>query len=133
MSRLAASPETSYQVVVCRGPYCGSQCGSQSLHAELGRLLRARGLEARVTVAWQSCFGRCARGPNVLVRPKPERMPLIAESLPIVGPGVALYNTVKEHELPRLLDEHVALGHPCRDLMNRDPYVPLPPGATRVP
>lgn len=123
-----------YQVLVCRGPYCGSQCGSQHLHGALERLIRDRGFGERALLGWQSCFGRCSRGPNILVRPRPTGvLPLFTESLPMVGPGTALYNRMTEPELPRLLDEHVREGRPCRDLMNRDPFVPLPPGAQRDP
>ncbi len=131
MSGLSGDP---YQVYVCRGPYCGKQCGSATLEVELRRLVSAHGL-TEVTLHTQACFGRCSRGPNLLVRPRRTGpAPLVAESLPLVGRGVGFYNVVQPAELERIVREHLVAGAPCRDLMNRDPYVPArPPGLPDLP
>ena len=124
-----------YQVYVCRGPYCGKQCGSATLEGEIRRLVLAEGLSDQVTVQTQACFGRCSRGPNLLVRPRRTGpAPLFAESLPLVGRGVGFYNVVQPSELERIVREHLVGGTPCRDLMNRDPHVPgRPPGLPELP
>lgn len=60
--------ERRYRIVVCRGPDCGDRRDSASVHAAFGRALAEAGLGARCELDWQSCFGRCSQGPNVLVR-----------------------------------------------------------------
>ncbi len=123
-----------YQVYVCRGPYCGKQCGSATLEDELLRLVKAHGLSAEVTVHTQACFGRCSRGPNLLVRPRRTGpAPLVAESLPLVGRGVGFYNVVQPVELERIVREHLVEGTPCRELMNREPFVLRPAGLPDPP
>ncbi len=54
-------------VMVCRGPTCGERRNSGELYARLEALVAARGLAGQVTLGWETCFGHCIRGPNVLV------------------------------------------------------------------
>jgi NADP-reducing hydrogenase subunit HndC len=115
------------EVLVCRGPYCGNQCGSRRLHDHLATLLDQRGLGQRVSLGWQSCFGRCSRGPNILVRP------LGSAAVASYGPGVVLYNQMRLEELPEVVDQHLLAGRPCTAFMNRDPYVHRPAGVAWVP
>jgi (2Fe-2S) ferredoxin len=113
-----------WQIVVCRGPECGERRNSAALHAELARLVRARGLEARVELDWQSCFGRCQSGPNILVRsceagaaPPPQ----FAVLLPSAAGDAVLYNGVSTDELARILTDHIGAGRPIRFMINRKP------------
>ncbi|HEY4241424.1 MAG TPA: (2Fe-2S) ferredoxin domain-containing protein [Kofleriaceae bacterium] len=71
-----------YKVVICRGPTCGGLRGSEALHEVFRAKLDALGMTDRVELAWQSCFGFCTRGPNVMVRE-------ILTSEPAFGSGFA--------------------------------------------
>src|SRR5215470_1269850 len=100
-------PAKRYRIVVCRGPECGEQKSSSTLHAEFLAGIRARGLDATVELGWQSCFGRCRQGPNVLVRevrPGESRF-LLAVAPVFAGPGAALYSGVTRADVPRILDD----------------------------
>ena len=57
-----------FKIVICRGPECGDRHGSAVLHDVFRRQLMAHGAQEHTELVWQSCFGRCTQGPNVLVR-----------------------------------------------------------------
>jgi (2Fe-2S) ferredoxin len=113
-----------YRIVVCRGPECGDRRDSATLYAELARLIAARNLVGRVELEWQSCFGRCQSGPNILVRlvtaadESPLRMSVL---LPSANGDAVLYNDVRLEELARILEDHVIGGRPVRAMINRKP------------
>jgi (2Fe-2S) ferredoxin len=108
-----------YRVVVCRGPECGEVCNSSRLHAAFAQEIRRAGLETRVELAWQSCFGRCRHAPNVMVRElRPgERTFLFAVTPAFAGAGGALYNGVRLEDVPRIVREHVTAGRLVTDLI----------------
>ncbi len=110
--------ERRYKIIVCRGPECGERLCSSAIYASFQESIRARGLEARAELGWQSCFGRCRQGPNVLVRPvmNGEGRFLVAAP-PIAGPGVAFYSGVTPADAARIVDEHVVAGRPIRALV----------------
>jgi len=111
-----------YRIVVCRGPECGDKRGSSALHAELSRLIAARQLGPRVELEWQSCFGRCQSGPNIMVRiiTAADQGPLrFTVLLPSASGDSVLYNGMRLEELPRILDDHVIGGRPVRALLAR--------------
>jgi (2Fe-2S) ferredoxin len=111
-----------YRIVVCRGPECGDKRGSSALHAELLRLIAQRGIGPRCELEWQSCFGRCQSGPNIMVRAisKEDAGPLrFTVLLPSASGDSVLYNGVRLEELPRILDDHVFGGRPVRALLAR--------------
>jgi len=110
-----------YRVVICRGPECGEVCESQRLHAAFVQEIRRAGLDARVELGWQSCFGRCRQAPNVMVREvRPgERSFLLAVAPVFAGPGAALYSGVKLEDVPRIVREHVLAGRLVADLIRR--------------
>ena len=112
--------ERRYKIVVCRGPECGERLCSSEIYASFHEAIRLRGLEGRAELAWQSCFGRCRQGPNVLVRPivTGEGRFLVALP-PVSGPGVALYNGLVPADALRIVDEHVVGGRPIRSLVKR--------------
>jgi (2Fe-2S) ferredoxin len=76
----------------------------------------------RAELLWQSCFGRCTQGPNVLVRE-------IADATPTLGTGFAtapggrgasaLYHQVDEERVERIVREHVVAGRVVRDFVER--------------
>lgn len=96
-------------VMVCRGPTCGERRGSAALHQHVEDLVAERGLGERVTLAWETCFGHCLRGPNVLVYDTDE-----VRGWNVYGgldsPSAVLYNRVTIHELETILDKHLAGG-----------------------
>jgi (2Fe-2S) ferredoxin len=132
-----------YRVVICRGPECGEQRGSAALHDCFLRRARELGLESRIELGWQACFGRCRQGPNVLVRIAPATPPrTLLATLPS-GPGqnAALYNGVRPDNLHddvgKILQSHVARGIIVRELVLRPdafyPPVVAPAAGTSPP
>lgn len=122
-----------YRIVVCRGPECGDRRESAALHGALVDLLRQRGLEGRVDLGWQSCFGRCRQGPNVLVRPvSPNEGRSLLAAMPLGGPGSALYNGVGPGDLLRILEEHIERGQILRDKILRPEAAPILPAGGKV-
>ena len=122
-----------YRIVVCRGPECGDRRESAALHTSLVELLRQRGLEGRVDLGWQSCFGRCRQGPNVLVRPiQPNEGRFLFAAMPLGGPGSALYNGVGPGDLLRILEEHIERGQILRDKILRPEAAPILPAGGKA-
>ncbi len=121
---MTSGPRDRYRVIVCRGPECGDHRDSAKVHAAFTEAIRARGWGAAVELAWQSCFGRCRQGPNVLVRiaPKTQDKFLFAPAPLGAAANAALYNGVTPAEVGRILDEHVAAGRIVRDLIKRPEY-----------
>jgi (2Fe-2S) ferredoxin len=118
-----------FRIVVCRGPECGDRLNSSTIHAAFVEAIRQRGLEGRCELGWQSCFGRCRQGPNVLIRvinPAEQRF-LFAMAPIATGSGAALYNGVSPGDCGRLLDEHVVAGRLVRDLIKRPEQALSPP------
>jgi (2Fe-2S) ferredoxin len=100
------------RILVCRGSECGDKRGSARVHSEFENCLKAPlsgGVE--VSLGWQSCFGQCRRGINVLVKEmKPGEDPFFSSFLSLGGPGSALYHGVMPEEVPRIIEEHVIGG-----------------------
>ena len=96
-------------VLVCRGPTCGDRRNSAALHERLGALVEARGLGERVTLGWETCFGHCIRGPNVLVYDTDEVTGWHVYA-GVEAPSAVLYNRVTPEELERMLDQHLGGG-----------------------
>ncbi len=121
------TPARRYRIIICRGPECGERFGSAAIHAAFVEALRARHLEGRVELAWQSCFGRCRQAPNCLVRPivPNENRFLVAVAPLHGGPGTAFYSRLVPADALRIVDEHVLGGRILRDLIRR-PEAPSP-------
>jgi (2Fe-2S) ferredoxin len=116
-----ASPRR-YKIVICRGPECGDRRGSAGLHELFRSRLEAKGARERADLVWQSCFGRCTQGPNVLVREVVAEPPVLGTGFATMpGPrGVtALYNRMDETRIDRVIDEHVLGGTIVRDYVER--------------
>ena len=135
-SRSSAVPERRYRIVVCRGPDCGDRRDSASVHAAFGRALAEAGLGARCELDWQSCFGRCSQGPNVLVR-EVVAAPIhrgLADLPPRLGGGpraaTALYNRVAPVHAAEIVASHIGRGAVVRHLI--EPLA-VPPAAPPRP
>ena len=120
--------ERRFRIVVCRGPECGDRRDSRTIHEAFAAELAARGLGARCELSWQSCFGRCSQGPNVLVREVPaERQPpprfALADLPPSRGGGprlaTALYNRVARVNVAEVVTSHVVGGRVVARLIER--------------
>jgi len=113
-----------YKVRVCRGPSCGDEKHSSTLADEFRRILAERGL-GDVEMQWQSCYGRCRNGPNVLVRETREQAAprkFVLATQPLSRGGKAtMYNHVTIADVGEIVSEHLAAGRPVRRLMERPP------------
>jgi (2Fe-2S) ferredoxin len=110
-----------YQILICRGPECGDKRHSSEVMAALQLELRSNPLDGNeATLDLYSCFGRCQRGPNVLVREvkanENQRMILL---MPTAGPGAFLYHRVSPADAKQIITEHVAAGRPLLEFTRR--------------
>lgn len=126
-----------FRIVICRGPECGDRRGSAVLHEAFRSALEANAARDRTELVWQSCFGRCTQGPNVLVREvfAPEPGALTSGGFATLpGPrGVtALYNRMDAARALRVVIEHVNGGQIVRDLIERPGIHPHDPVAPRT-
>jgi len=88
---------------VCRGPECGDHHGSKAIYDAFRRAIEAAGLGGRTDLGWQSCFGRCTQGPNVLVREVRAGSPS-GSDLPY---ATALYNGMDVVHVEEVVHEHL--------------------------
>jgi len=117
-------PVRRYRIIICRGPECGDRRGSAELHDLFRSSLEANAVRERAELMWQSCFGRCTQGPNVLVRELIADQP--AASLgtgfaTVPGPrgATALYNRMDATRVERVVIHHVVGGQIVRELIER--------------
>ena len=126
---LASVADRRFRIVVCRGPECGDKRDSQAVYAAFETAIAAAGVGARCELAWQSCFGRCSQGPNVLVREVLEVRPGVGPPVRIgladlptrLGGGprtaTALYNRVAPVHATEIVATHVERGIVLRHLI----------------
>lgn len=111
-----------FKIVICRGPECGDRRGSNSLHEVFRSALDANNVRERVELTWQSCFGRCTQGPNVLVREVVAETPALGSgfaTLPGTRGATALYNRIDPSKAERIVVLHVIGGQIVRELVER--------------
>lgn len=125
-----------YRIVICRGPECGDRRGSAVLHDAFVEALDACGSRSTCEVVWQSCFGRCTQGPNVLVRELVPPDPTAAVGIGLAtlpGPRglTALYNRIDRGRVDRVVALHVVAGQIVREYIERPGIHPLEPVASR--
>src|SRR5437868_12101158 len=108
-------------VLVCRGPECGDQRNSAAVHRALVGALPGRvPVGTEVVLRWQSCFGQCQKGPNVLVREMREKEDaLLLAFMPTAGEGAALYLAVRPQDTLRIIDEHIVGGRTIDEFKRR--------------
>ena len=83
---------------------------------------RALDARERTELVWQSCFGRCTQGPNVLVREVVADQPTLGTGFATLpGPrGVtALYNRMDALRVDRVVIQHVNGGQIVREYIER--------------
>jgi (2Fe-2S) ferredoxin len=112
-----------FKIVICRGPECGDRRGSSALHEVFRSVLDANNVRDRAELTWQSCFGRCTQGPNILVRE------IVTAEAPGLGSGfatlpgtrgaTALYNRIDPARAERVVVVHVIGGKIVREFIER--------------
>lgn len=115
-------PPRRFKIVICRGPECGDRRGSAQLHDLFRNALEAKDARERAELVWQSCFGRCTQGPNVLVREMVGDPPTLGTgfaTLPGPRGATALYNRMDATRVERVVEEHVIGGQIVRELIER--------------
>jgi len=115
-----------YQILVCKGPECGDKRRSIDLYDSFKAELPRCSLDGNEAVVEQySCFGRCQRGPNVLVREvKPGENARMLLMMPTAAAGSTLYYGVRLDETRKILEEHCRKGQPIVELTRRNAPVP---------
>ena len=126
-----------FKIVICRGPECGDRRGSAVLHDAFRTAIEAHGARDHCELAWQSCFGRCTQGPNVLVRELVDAAPgaLVGggfATLPGPRGTTALYNRIDISKVERLGVEHVNRAQIVRDFIERPGIQPSDAVASRT-
>lgn len=108
--------------MICRGPECGDRRGSAVLHDAFRDALEKHGVRDVAEIAWQSCFGRCTQGPNVLVREILTAEPTLGSgfaTLPGPRGTTALYNRIDPARAETIVTLHVRDGQIIRELIER--------------
>lgn len=77
-------------------------------------------------LAWQSCFGRCTQGPNVLVREIVSQPPgaltgVGFATMPAPRGTTALYNRFDATRVEPVITQHVLGGQIVREFIERVP------------
>lgn len=126
-----------FKIVICRGPECGDRHGSAALHETFRSALAVHGAQEHTELVWQSCFGRCTQGPNVLVREI-----LTSDPGPTLGTGfatlpgprgtTALYNRIDTQRVAHVVAEHVMGGQIVREYIERPGFSPSDTAAVRT-
>jgi (2Fe-2S) ferredoxin len=102
-----------FRILVCRGPECGDRRESRGVFDAFRSALATAGLEPTCELGWQSCFGRCTQGPNVLVREVLSEAPpprFALATLPGLRGVTALYNRVDAARVTDIVAEHIGQG-----------------------
>ena len=110
-----------FTILVCRGPECGDKRHSADVHAAFKRDLTTTPLGGNeVVLDLYSCFGKCQRGVNVLVREVlPTDNPMMLRLMPTAGGRATLYHRVVPSEAKRILEEHIARGQLLTEFTQR--------------
>jgi (2Fe-2S) ferredoxin len=113
-----------FRIVICRGPECGDRRGSAALHEVVRSAVEAHGARESAELAWQSCFGRCTQGPNVLVRELVAPEPGGVQGggfATLPGPRglTALYNRFDETRAEPVVVQHILGGQIVREFIER--------------
>jgi (2Fe-2S) ferredoxin len=117
-----------YTILVCRGPECGEKRGSGDVHAQFQLELQVCSLNGNsATLDQFSCFGKCKKGVNVLVRELSSLdNPTLLRLMPAAGGSgsrATIYHGVRPSEVRRIVEEHVALGRRITEFVDRGPEV----------
>ena len=94
------APPYRYHVLPCSGPRCET---GETFKGRLKDLIPDR-KQLGVRISTTSCQGMCVLGPNLIVYPE----------------GV-VYHGLEIGDLDRIVEEHLRLGRPVLELLERDP------------
>ncbi|HUU26701.1 MAG TPA: NADH-quinone oxidoreductase subunit NuoF [archaeon] len=95
-------------MMVCGGTSCVSN-KSYIIKKALEREIEKHGLEDEIQVGSTGCFGFCAQGPVIMVRP---------DSI--------YYHLLKEEDIPRIVKEHLIKGIPLKEKIYIPPEEKIP-------
>jgi (2Fe-2S) ferredoxin len=110
-----------FTILVCRGPECGDKRDGNALYDAFEAALVPAD---EVELGRYSCFGRCRRGPNVLVRElMPNENPMMVSLMPTSGKSAVLYHGVTPAEAREVIEAHVRQGKKLEHLMTRGQLV----------
>ena len=119
-----------FAILICRGPTCGGdQHKDAGLHAAFeSALLEGEPLPQPAELGWYSCFGRCRRGPNVLVREiVAGENPMLVRMMPTAGPRAVLYHGVTAADVREVIEQHLRNGKKLQHLIDRNAPVAATP------
>ncbi|MBN1423426.1 NADH-quinone oxidoreductase subunit NuoF [Candidatus Fermentibacteria bacterium] len=97
-------------MMLCAGTDCAGR-GSYRVKEALEREITRHGLSHEVAIGMSGCRGHCGQGPVM-----------------VVNPGEIVYQGLSEHDVPRLVQEHVLQGRPLQERVHT-----LPPQTGTVP
>lgn len=96
---------------VCHGPSCNGE--GEALGAQLTSYIEDHGHSDVAAQDWQSCFGRCTQGPNIMVeRWRNGGLSDDAKLAVMLGgghPDCRFEHDVKRAEIPALVERHLEL------------------------
>jgi (2Fe-2S) ferredoxin len=102
-----------YKIAVCAGPNCSARF-SADVKKRFEQLVAKKNLGANVIVGDGGCYGRCTRGPNVLIiGPIPREDESNYRRFKVVpNPKVAkqMYNGVSPNDCDELVESHCVRG-----------------------
>ena len=96
---------SAYQIVVCQGPRCCARGRPAELLNHLAALRAERGMH-HVFLAGYACLGRCAGGPNLVVRKLPDGSPDPGSPGLYDLDGGLCYFAADRGLLERILEQH---------------------------
>lgn len=123
-----STPLNRFTILVCRGPECGDRLDSAAVFGAFEDALKDNPPSCEVELGRYSCFGRCKRGPNVLVREiLPSENIMMVRLMPTSGGRAVLYHGVKPDDAADVVSEHVIGGKKLQHLIDRNSARPLVP------
>ncbi len=121
MSATTPARGKHFTILVCRGPECGDKRESATLYDAFEAALRERDTSFTIELGRHSCFGRCRRGPNVLVREiLPTESMAMVRLMPTAGGHAVVYHGVKPDEAGEVIEEHIVNGRRLQHLIERN-------------
>jgi len=111
-----------YKIAVCAGPNCTANF-SADIKSRFQDLVEKRGLGADIIIGDGGCYGRCTRGPNVLIiGPIPREEEDSYRRFKLVPkPDIPkqMYNRVSFNDCEELLESHCVRGRVLERLADR--------------
>lgn len=112
-----------YKIAVCAGPNCSARF-SADVKERFEKLVGKKGLGTDVIVGDGGCYGRCTRGPNVLIIgpiPREEEDNYRRfKVVPKTGMPKQMYNGVSPHDCDELIESHCVQGEVLERLADKE-------------